>query len=188
MDELLACLVTWLDGHSLVQTVFICLYMHDPFLIQDPCLKAFCVAVLKCCEFIRIAVNTAQVFEEEDFQSMTYGFKMGSPVSEPRAAGMLKEAEEEIAKKIKSARVSIKTDPMTTDLQAEIKKNEAILARLKFLKAFYCSIVALDKHECSGVSTAKQLLNTALTLVDPIKKTIELGTHGDLEKGTCIPW
>ncbi|KXJ14129.1 N-alpha-acetyltransferase 35, NatC auxiliary subunit [Exaiptasia diaphana] len=117
MDELLACLVTWLDGHSLVQTVFICLYMHDPFLIQDPCLKAFCVAVLKCCEFIRIAVNTAQVFEEEDLQSMTYGFKMGSPVSEPRAAGMLKEAEEEIAKKIKSARVSIKTDPMTTDLQ-----------------------------------------------------------------------
>ncbi|KXJ05162.1 N-alpha-acetyltransferase 35, NatC auxiliary subunit, partial [Exaiptasia diaphana] len=69
---------------------------------------------------------------------------------------------------------------------AEIKKNEAILARLKFLKAFYCSIVALDKHECSGVSTAKQLLNTALTLVDPIKKTIELGTHGDLEKGEML--
>ncbi|KAK3732899.1 hypothetical protein QZH41_012670, partial [Actinostola sp. cb2023] len=156
MDELLACLVTWLDGHSLVQTVFICLYMHDPFLIEDPCLKAFCIAVLKCCEFIRIAVNTAQVFEEEDFQSMTYGFKMGSPVSETRAAGMLKEAEEEIARKIKSARTSLKSDTNTTDLQ------------------------------CNGVTTAKQLLKTALTLVDPIKKTIELGVDGNLEKGEML--
>ena len=31
--------VTWLDGHSLVQTVFTCLYMHNPFIIEDPCLK-----------------------------------------------------------------------------------------------------------------------------------------------------
>ena len=31
--------LTWLDGHSLVQTEFICSYMHDPFLIEDPCLK-----------------------------------------------------------------------------------------------------------------------------------------------------
>ena len=31
--------MTWLDGHSLVQTVFTCLYMHNPFIIEDPCLK-----------------------------------------------------------------------------------------------------------------------------------------------------
>ena len=31
--------VTWLDGHSLIQTVFICLYVHDPYIIEDPCLK-----------------------------------------------------------------------------------------------------------------------------------------------------
>ncbi|XP_031566429.1 N-alpha-acetyltransferase 35, NatC auxiliary subunit-like [Actinia tenebrosa] len=186
MDQLMACLVTWLDGHSLVQTVFICLYMHDPFLIEDLCLKAYCIAILKCCEFIRIAVNTAQVFEEEDFQSMTYGFKMGSQVSETRTAGMLKEAEEEISRKLKNARIALKTETNSTDLQVEIKKNEAILARLKFLKAFYCAVVAIDKSECNGVTTAKQLLNTALTLVDPIKKTIQLGLTADLEKGEML--
>jgi hypothetical protein len=31
--------VTWLDGHSLIQTVFICLYVHDPYIIEDPCVK-----------------------------------------------------------------------------------------------------------------------------------------------------
>ena len=28
LDECLACLVTWLEGHSLAQTVFTCLYLH----------------------------------------------------------------------------------------------------------------------------------------------------------------
>ena len=31
--------VTWLDGHSLIQTVFICLYVHDPYVIEDPVVK-----------------------------------------------------------------------------------------------------------------------------------------------------
>ncbi|XP_027037069.1 N-alpha-acetyltransferase 35, NatC auxiliary subunit-like, partial [Pocillopora damicornis] len=64
MDELIACLITWLDGHSLVQTVFTCLYMHNPFIIEDPCLKAFCIAMLKTCDLIKSIVNRAQVFEE----------------------------------------------------------------------------------------------------------------------------
>lgn len=38
--------MTWLDGHSLVQTVFTCLYMHNPFIIENPCLK-----VIVCFQF-----------------------------------------------------------------------------------------------------------------------------------------
>jgi hypothetical protein len=49
-----------------------------------------------------------------------------------------------------------------------------------------CLFICL--FQCNGVSTAKQLLNTALTLIDPIKKTIELGLKGDLEKGTEKKW
>ena len=29
IDECLSCLVTWLEGHSLAQTVFTCLYLHQ---------------------------------------------------------------------------------------------------------------------------------------------------------------
>ncbi|KAG5841366.1 hypothetical protein ANANG_G00198760 [Anguilla anguilla] len=30
MDTCFCCLITWLEGHSLAQTVFTCLYVHNP--------------------------------------------------------------------------------------------------------------------------------------------------------------
>lgn len=177
MDELNSCLVTWLDGHSLVQTVFTCLYMHNPFIIEDPCLKAFCIAMLKTCDTVKSIVNRAQVFEEEDFQAITYGFKMAPQVTETRAAGMLKEAEDEVGRKIKSLKSQLReeSDCDIEHVQSQVKSYEAVLARLKFYKAFYLALVSLEKSEGSGVPTAKQLLCTALTLTEPIRKTIGLG-------------
>jgi len=192
MDELLACLVTWLDGHSLVQTVFTCLYMHNPFIIEDPCLKAFCIAMLKMCDTIKSIVNRAQVFEEEDFQAIAYGFKMASDVTETRAAGMLKEAEEEVGRKVKQMKNQLREDSNCDSefVQNQIKGHEAVLARLKFYKAFYLTLVALEKAEGSGVPTARQLLNTASNLIEPIRKTIGLGIQpvvtGDNRQGSIM--
>ena len=56
--------VTWLEGHSLAQTVFTNLYMHDPYLVEDRALKAFCVCLLKMVDIVRDRVNRAAVFEE----------------------------------------------------------------------------------------------------------------------------
>lgn len=192
LDELIACLVTWLDGHSLVQTVFTCLYMHNPFIIEDPCLKAFCIAMLKTCDTIKTIVNRAQVFEEEDFQAMTYGFKMASEVTETRTAGMLKEAEDEIFRKVKPLKNQLRTKPDCDSdlLQRQIREFEAVLARLKFFKAFYLALVSLEKSEGSGVPTAKQLLSTALTLIGAFRKTIEMGIQplpsDDNKQGTIM--
>lgn len=47
IDALNACLVSWLDGSSLAQTVFTCLYLHQPYNIQDKSLRAFCISVYK---------------------------------------------------------------------------------------------------------------------------------------------
>lgn len=49
----LACIVSWLEGHSLAQTVFTNLYLHNPYLIEDRTLKAFCLAVYKLLEIIK---------------------------------------------------------------------------------------------------------------------------------------
>jgi hypothetical protein len=51
-DTTLCCLVTWLDGHSLVQTVFTNLYLHRPAAIVDKQLKATSVAALKLVDVI----------------------------------------------------------------------------------------------------------------------------------------
>lgn len=56
--------ITWLEGHSLAQTVFTCLYVHNPDLIQDSAMKAFALGILKVCDIAREKVNKAAVFEE----------------------------------------------------------------------------------------------------------------------------
>ena len=97
MDATLACLVTWLEGHSLAQTVFTNLYLHNVHEVEDAAMKAFSVAVLKVVALVKDFVNRGGVFEEEDFQPTTYGFKLCAEVSEQRCLGMLREAEEELA-------------------------------------------------------------------------------------------
>uniref|UniRef100_A0A8C3S4D3 N-alpha-acetyltransferase 35, NatC auxiliary subunit n=1 Tax=Chelydra serpentina TaxID=8475 RepID=A0A8C3S4D3_CHESE len=67
MDTCFCCLITWLEGHSLAQTVFTCLYIHNPDFIEDPAMKAFALGILKICDIAREKVNKAAVFEEVCF-------------------------------------------------------------------------------------------------------------------------
>jgi Mak10 subunit, NatC N(alpha)-terminal acetyltransferase len=57
MDSTLACVVSWLEGHSLAQTVFTNLYLHKPHQIEDRPMKAFSIAILKIIELIRSFVT-----------------------------------------------------------------------------------------------------------------------------------
>jgi len=59
--------VTWLEGHSLAQTVFTNLYLHDPNLIEDRPLKAFSVCMLKTVDLIKDRINRAGVYEEVQY-------------------------------------------------------------------------------------------------------------------------
>ena len=52
-DDTLCCVVTWLEGHSLAQTVFTNLYLHRPFEVTHPATRALSVAVLKLVEVIK---------------------------------------------------------------------------------------------------------------------------------------
>ena len=45
--------MSWLEGQSLAQTVFTCLYLHDTDLIEDRCLRAYCLGVLKVCDILK---------------------------------------------------------------------------------------------------------------------------------------
>ena len=56
--------MTWLEGHSLAQTVFTNLYLHNPYIINDRCLKAFSIVMLKIVDVIRERINRAGCFEE----------------------------------------------------------------------------------------------------------------------------
>ena len=175
VDELTSCLVTWLDGHSLIQTVFICLYVHDPYIIEDPCVKAFCIVILRVCEVIRNIINKASVYEEEDFQPMTYGFKLSPQVTDMRISGMLKEAEDEINRKLKAVKSQKET------LSKEVKELEALWLRLKLWKSFYTAVIHLEKADVASLTTAKQSLSSTQRYLGLAKETIELGLQPDNE-------
>ena len=99
VDQTLSCLVTWLEGHSLAQTVMTNLYLHHPDRLQCVVLRAISVAFLKIVDVIKDIISKAGVFEEEDFQPHTYGFRLGQDVSEQRCLAGLRESEELLGKR-----------------------------------------------------------------------------------------
>ena len=101
IDQSLACLVTWLEGHSLAQTVMTNLYLHNVDKIQCAVVKSVSVAILKLVDIIKDIIWKAGVFEEEDFQSHTYGFRLCQDIIEQRCIAGLREAEELLNKDIR---------------------------------------------------------------------------------------
>lgn len=110
IDSTYACLVSWLEGHSLAQTVFTNLYLHQPSQIVDKPLKTFCYAIYKIIEVIRECINKALVFEEEDFQSVMYGYKLQQDITEQKTISMLREVEEELHRKSRIKPVDDETE------------------------------------------------------------------------------
>lgn len=51
-DGIFSSLVSWLEGHSMAQTVFTCLYLHKPHSIIDKSLKAFAIGIHKLIDLI----------------------------------------------------------------------------------------------------------------------------------------
>ncbi|XP_065090507.1 N-alpha-acetyltransferase 35, NatC auxiliary subunit isoform X2 [Ochlerotatus camptorhynchus] len=171
IDATYSCMVSWLEGHSMAQTVLTCLYLHQPDKIEDKGMKAFAVAIYKLINLIRNFILRARVYEEEDFQPSNYGYDMYREVTETKACNMLKSAEEDWLKKAK-------------DVDGEKEKEEinALVSRLKFTRLFLQCLVAL--YPTKNVSPTKtemidivKTLNGALELTQVMEKTIEFGTQ-----------
>ncbi|XP_063050959.1 N-alpha-acetyltransferase 35, NatC auxiliary subunit isoform X2 [Engraulis encrasicolus] len=184
IDTCFCCLITWLEGHSLAQTVFTCLYVHNPEPIQDPPLKAFCLGLLKLCDIARDKINKAAVFEEEDFQAMTYGFKMANNVTDLRVTGMLKDVEDDLQRRVKSTR-SRQGEDRDPEVELEHQQCLALFSRVKFTRLLLTALIAFTKKETSAVSEAQKLMSQAADLLPAIHSTIHHGNqpHNDTSKG-----
>uniref|UniRef100_A0A8C5BS44 N-alpha-acetyltransferase 35, NatC auxiliary subunit n=1 Tax=Gadus morhua TaxID=8049 RepID=A0A8C5BS44_GADMO len=184
IDTCFCCLITWLEGHSLAQTVFTCLYVHSPDLIEDPALKAFALGILKVCDIAREKVNKAAVFEEEDFQAMTYGFKMANNVTDLRVTGMLKDVEEELQRKVKSTRTR-QGEQRNAEIETEHQQYLALYNRIKFIRLLLTALIAFTKKETSSVGEAQKLMAQAADLLSAINSSIHHGiqSQNDTTKG-----
>ncbi|KAL3227940.1 hypothetical protein MRX96_003877 [Rhipicephalus microplus] len=156
IDSTLACLVTWLEGHSLAQTVFTNLYLHKPHQVEDK----------------------AAVFEEEDFQPVVYGFKLAWDVTEVRAAGMMKEIEDELSKKVKATRAKLGEELDSAQLACH-EEAVAVYSRIKFCRFFQQALVVFNKKGSDGVEEVERLLQQCLEVLPVLRRTIALGVQPD---------
>ncbi|XP_045436034.1 N-alpha-acetyltransferase 35, NatC auxiliary subunit isoform X5 [Pipistrellus kuhlii] len=184
MDTCFCCLITWLEGHSMAQTVFTCLYVHNPDFIEDPAMKAFALGILKICDIAREKVNKAAVFEEEDFQSMTYGFKMANSVTDLRVTGMLKDVEDDLQRRVKSTR-SRQGEERDPEVELEHQQCLAVFSRMKFIRVLLTVLIAFTKKETSAVAEAQKLMVQAADLLSVIHNSLHHGiqAQNDTTKG-----
>lgn len=178
MDASLATLVTWLEGHSLAQTIFTNLYLHNPYIINDRCLKAFSIVMLKIVDVIRERINRAGCFEEEDFQPMSYGFKMAGDVTETRASGMLKEVEDDLARTIRAARQKLggtESSSSSPESSHEHQQAVALHTRVRFYRHFYSLLLLFSKDRTDGLPQAQKLITQLQELVPLMRSSVDLG-------------
>ncbi|XP_058458590.1 N-alpha-acetyltransferase 35, NatC auxiliary subunit isoform X2 [Malaya genurostris] len=195
IDSVYACSVSWLEGHSMAQTVLTCLYLHHPDQIEDKSMKAFACAVHKLVNLIRNFILRARVYEEEDFQPSTYGYDLCMEMTETKVCNMLKSAEEDWIRKVK-------------EVNSDKEKEEinALVCRLKFTRLLLQCLVALyptkQNSTWNTTNTSANLnvspnktemidivktLNGALELTLIMERTIEFGTQPEPESDTPNP-
>lgn len=180
-DALFACLVSWLEGNSMDQVLFTCLYLHAPSQIQDKALRVFCTAVRNLIVVIKNIIILAAVNEEEDFQLYGNSALLAAEKAQPSTiAGLLKDVEDELVRKCKQL-------PANEDLSLM-----AVVHRLRFMRHLFQAIYQVELM--AGVESAEEAvneiyksLNVASELLPLIKRTIERGTQ-PVEGCKCFCW
>ena len=173
MDEVLACVATWLNGHTLAQTVFTSMYLLDLPRIENVYLRAFGQAVIKTVDYMRSCICQGRVYAEDDQQSVCFGFDMLNHVSETTVLTALKEAEEKLQNVLKRPPNSTLATPAPLDGDIEVWR--ALLIRLKFIRNLYSFVVAMSKYTAHGIETALQKLSLCGSLLNDILSSLNLG-------------
>lgn len=170
MDATLGCLVSWLEGASMVQTLYTNLLLHRP---QDiPCrrMRFFAFGVMKLVALIANIIKNAGVMEEEDFAGVPLELDLGSAMERGKVFAGLKELEDETNKAFRYRR----DDGATT---AELDILEGIACRLRFVRILPLALLNMtvsstSKQEGGGVPR-KQNLQEADSLFKQCEKILE---------------
>eukprot|EP00442_Polarella_glacialis_P025637 CAMPEP_0115051504 /NCGR_PEP_ID=MMETSP0227-20121206/2383_1 /TAXON_ID=89957 /ORGANISM="Polarella glacialis, Strain CCMP 1383" /LENGTH=767 /DNA_ID=CAMNT_0002435491 /DNA_START=76 /DNA_END=2379 /DNA_ORIENTATION=+ len=169
MDQLLMYYLLWMEGHTIIQTCFCCLYLQDParLLKPMPAFGAFVDAFLASCRRARDAVIRAGVFDDEDFLPTMFGTDLEVCVfsSDPK----------EVQKRLAAERSSLKK---TGGAAAE-----AVADRLEFMGEYMLALVDLldagpvkvkgsdGKLASSRLASAADRLTNCLRLLERMEQS-----------------
>lgn len=141
MDKLMACEMTWLNTHTLPQTVFSCLYhlrIADARQIE---LLSYMRLQLGTMRLVLDIIKAEQIAEEEDFICWTYGFRL-PPLTESKANQVWLDVSRHLSRQTQVEDVHDQT------------LREAVLNRLRFRLLLFRVITALHDSSCTRVGTS----------------------------------
>ena len=184
MDEVLACIATWLEGHTLAQTVFTCMYLLDIEKVENIYLRTFALAIVKTVEYMRACICQGRVFAEDDQQGVCHGFNMLTHVSESTIVVALKEAEDKLQNVLKQISFVEQTDEKTITADAQLGGSsvqawKVLLIRMKFVRNLFAFVVAMGKNTSQGIDLGRVKLSLSASLMSEMKKTINVGHQLD---------
>lgn len=164
IDKLINAELLHYQGHTLIQTLYSCYYVHDPIkLLKDnPIIFSFVLTTLRRAFLIRESIVLADNYEEEDFIYYTFGFDF-----------CVNDYTDEEVIDLISKQIDI--------LESNDKRTEAetaILNRLLFCKHFTCAQLQFNKYK---YKEAKEALNQSLLYIQPIIDSHHLGQSPENE-------
>ena len=179
-DEVFACVATWLEGHTLAQTVFTCMYLLDTSAIEGICLRAFSQAIVKTVDYMKGCICQGRVFAEDDQQGVCFGFNMLNGVSDTSVATALKEAEDKAQSLVRHATTNTTNAEVTTvSTDSNIEVLKAFLLRIKLARNLFMFVSSMGKNTAQGLQSALQKLSQCISLIDGVISTIDLGAKLD---------
>ena len=180
VDEVLACIVTWLNGHTLAQTVFSSLYLLDTSQVEDVCLRSYSLAAVRTVEYMRECIYCAGVCIEDDQQGVCFGFNMLKKVEDADVFASLKESEEKVMLLARqSAHADRQKDRGKKTVSSETEQLKALLHRVRFAKNLFSLMSSLRRCPSNGIQAVTEYLTQCLALLPDILSSCPLGEQLD---------
>lgn len=179
-DEVLACVATWLNGYTLAQTVFSCLYLLETDRIDSTHLRTYSMAVVKIVDYMREYICRGGVYAEDDQQGMCFGFNMLTSVSDTTISASLKETEDKVSAITRqSVQADKRKDRERRTVSSETEAIKAILTRIRFIRNLFGLMAILRKRPVSVIQPILAHLTQCLSLLPDIKTSYPLGEKLD---------
>ena len=181
-DEVLTRLATWLNGFTLAQTVFSCLYLLETDLSTSSLLRSFSVGIVKMVDYMREFICRGAVYSEDDQQAMCFGFNMLPSVSDASVAAALKDSEERLGAAVRlSVQADRQRDGGKKVASGETEAIRAVIARIRFVRNLFGLMSVLKKRPVSVVQPIQSHLSQCVNLLPEIRSSCPLGEKLDPE-------
>ena len=162
MDHFLCCLATWLEGNTLVQTVFSFRYAISTEEIENRLVRSFTRTLVKIMFSFKESVRQAGVQEEEDAMDLSFNFSFLEDTQPNAIRGELAETVEWFTTERN----------MSPSVETQLTLEESILLRMRLIQMLYAVVCSLDMFpDLSFMETAYSQIIDSIKLIDSISQT-----------------